>query len=378
MSSDSLSPIEAARNILAEKHRKEDEASELVEGLAIEEDENDEFITLEDNDYEEFDEDEEDQDNLEEESPEMKPKKPSMAGEKGAAVEKDATGKSAFDATGKGPVIGTEAGTEGKDKPNKKSTDMKPSAASPKVEKPHMKEHMDALFAGEELTEDFKEKATTIFEAAVNDSLSVYAEALEENYNERLMETASEIEETLTAELDDYLGYVVENWMKENELAVERGIRAEVAESFMEDLRGVFENHFIDIPEEKFDVVEGMAEELEDLTAKLNEEIERNMEMRNEMEGLHVEGVFTEMTEDLVDTDVEKLRSLAEGIDFDNAEQFADKLAVLKEGYFTKSNASDEVTFITEESDSEEPTSIQETTGPMSYYAQAISRQTRK
>ena len=166
--------------------------------------------------------------------------------------------------------------------------------------------------------------------------------------------------------------------MKDNELAVERGIRAEVAESFMEDLRGVFENHFIDIPEEKFDVVEGMAEELEDLTAKLNEEIERNMEMRNEMEGLYCEGVFTEMTEDLVDTDVEKLRSLAEGIDFDNAEQFAEKLAVLKEGYFTKSNASDEVTFITEESDSEEPTSIQETTGPMSHYAQAISRQTRK
>jgi len=100
--------------------------------------------------------------------------------------------------------------------------------------------------------------------------------------------------------------------------------------------------------------------------------------MRNEMEGLHCEGVFAEMTEDLVDTDVEKLRSLAEGIDFDNAEQFAEKLAVLKEGYFTKSKASDEVTFITEESDSEEPTSIQETTGPMSYYAQAISRQTRK
>jgi hypothetical protein len=192
------------------------------------------------------------------------------------------------------------------------------------------------------------------------------------------METAAEIEENLTAELDDYLGYVVENWMKDNELAVERGIRAEVAESFMEDLRGVFENHFIDIPEDKFDVVEGMAEELEDLTAKLNEEIERNMEMRNDMEGLHCEGVFTEMTEDLVDTDVEKLRSLAEGIDFDNAEQFAEKLSVLKESYFTKSNASNEVTFITEESDSEEPTSIQETTGPMSFYAQAISRQQRK
>lgn len=377
MSSDSLSPIEAARNILAEKHRKEDEASELVEGLAID-DENDEVITLEDNDYEEFDEDEEDQDNLEEESPEMKPKKPSMAGEKGAAVEKDATGKSAFDATGKGPVIGTEAGTEGKDKMNKKSISAKSSAASPKIEKPHMKEHMDALFAGEELTEDFKEKASTIFEAAVNDSLSVYAEALEENYNEKLMETASVIEENLTAELDDYLGYVVENWMKENELAVERGIRAEVAESFMEGLRGVFADHYIDIPEDKFDVVEGMAEELEDLTSKLNEEIERNMEMRNEMETLHVEGVFADMTEDLVDTDVEKLRSLAEGIDFDSAEQFADKLAVLKEGYFTKSTGSDKVVFMTEESDSGEPQSIQETTGPMSYYAQAISRQTRK
>ena len=377
MSSDSLSPIEAARNILAEKYRIEEKASELVEGLAID-DENDEVINLEDNDYEEFDEDEEDQDNLEEESPEMKPKKPSMAGEKGAAVEKDATGKSAFDATGKGPVIGTEAGTEGFDKKNKKSISSKSSDASPKIEKPHMKEHMDALFAGEELTEDFKEKASTIFEAAVNDSLSVYAEALEENYNERLMETASIIEENLTAELDDYLGYVVENWMKENELAVERGIRAEVAESFMEGLRRVFADHYIDIPEDKFDVVEGMAEELEDLTSKLNEQIERNMEMRNEMETLYVEGVFADMTEDLVDTDVEKLSSLAEGIDFDSAKQFADKLAVLKESYFTKSSGSDKVVFMTEESDSDEPQSIQEITGPMNYYAQAISRQTRK
>jgi len=363
MSSDSLSPIDAARSILAAKHRKENEASELVEGLAIE-DENDE--------------DQEDQDTIEEESTEMKPKKPSMTGEKGVAVEKDATGKSSFDASGKGPLLGTEAGTGGFDKKNKKSISSKSSAASPKIETPKMKEHMDALFAGEELTEDFKEKASTIFEAAVNDSLSFYAEALEENYNEKLMETASVIEENLTAELDDYLGYVIENWMKENELAVDRGIRAEVAESFMEGLRGVFADHYIDIPEDKFDVVEGMAEELEDLTSKLNEEIERNMEMRNEMETLHVEGVFANMTEDLVDTDVEKLRSLAEGIDFDSAEQFADKLAILKEGYFTKSTGSDKVIFMTEESDSGEPESIQETTGPMNYYAQAISRQTRK
>lgn len=360
MSSEDLTPIEAARAILEAKRQHDEEASDLVENL------------------EEVEEGFED---IEEEQAEMKPKKPNMSGDKGAAVEKDATGKSSQDTQGKGPVIGTDKGTEGKDKKNKASVAMKPSDASPKMDKPKMTataEHMDALFSGEELTEEFKEKATTIFEAAVNDALGRYAVALEEEYNTRLMETAGEIEESLTESLNEYLDYVIENWMVENEIAIERGIRAEVAESFMNGLRDLFTNHFIDIPEEKFDVVEGLVNDIEELQNELNEEIQRNMEIREMNESLACELIFQEMTEGMVDTDVEKLRSLSEGVEFDSAEQFAEKLEVLRESYFKKVNGG-EVTFVTEDTEEDETNTLtEEISGPMSYYAQAISRTTKK
>lgn len=361
MSSEDLTPIEAARAILEAKRQHDNEASDLVEHL------------------EEVEEGFED---IEEEQAEMKPKKPNMSGDKGVAVEKDATGKSSQDTQGKGPIIGTDKGTEGKDKKNKSSISMKPSDASSKIEKPKMTaaaEHMEALFGGEELSEEFKEKATTVFEAAVNETLGRYAEALEEEYNTRLVETAEQIEENLTESLNDYLDYVVENWMAENELAIERGIRAEVAESFMGGLRNLFANHFIDIPEEKFDVVEGLVNDIEELQNELNEEIERNMEIREMNESLACELIFQEMTEGMVDTDVEKLRSLSEGIEFDSAEQFSEKLDVLRESYFRKVNGG-EVSFVTEETEESEETNTltEELSGPMSYYAQAISRTTKK
>jgi len=362
MSSEDLTPIEAARAILEAKRLHNEEASDLVEHL------------------EEVEEDFED---IEEEQQEMKkPSKVKMSGDKDAAVEKDVSGKSSHDTQGKGPVIGTDKGTEGKDKKNKSSVSMKSSDASGKIEKPKMTataEHMEALFNGEDLSEEFKDKATTIFEAAVNDALGRYAEALEESYEVQLMETAATIEENLTESLNDYLDYVVENWMQENEVAIERGIRAEVAESFMGGLRDLFTNHYIDIPEEKFDVVEGLVNDIEELQNELNEEIERNMSYRDANESLACELTFRDMTEGMVDTDVEKLRSLSEGIEFDNADQFADKLEVLRENYFKKVNGGSDVSFITEETEEDGNNTIkEELNGPMSYYAQAISRTVKK
>ena len=361
MSSEDLTPIEAARAILEARRLHNEEASDLVEHL---------------------EEVEEDFEGIEEEQKEMKPKKPNMSGDKGAAVEKDASGKSSQDAQGKGPIIGTDKGTEGKDKKNKASISMKSSDASGKIEKPKMTataEHMEALFNGEDLSEEFKDKATTIFEAAVNDALGRYSEALEEAYEAQLMETAATIEENLTDSLNDYLDYVVENWIQENEVAIERGIRAEVAESFMSGLRDLFANHYIDIPEEKFDVVEGLVNDIEELQNELNEEIERNMAIREANESLACELTFRDMTEGMVDTDIEKLRSLSEGIEFDNAEQFADKLEVLRENYFKKVNGGSEVSFITEETEEDGDNTItEEISGPMSYYAQAISRTVKK
>lgn len=358
MSSEDLSPIEAAREILELKRQHDEEASDLLENLEVDEDFED----------------------IEEEQKEMTPKKVKATGEKDAAVEKDATGKSSQDTEGKGPMIGTDKGTEGKDKKNKSSVSMKPSAASATIEKPKMtatEEHMDALFSGEELSEEFKEKATTIFEAAVNEALGRYAGALEEEYNTRLAETASQIEENITESLNEYLEYVIENWMAENEIAIERGIRAEVSESFMDGLRDLFSNHFIEIPEEKFDVVEGLVTDIEELQGDLNEEIHKNMEMRNMNESLVCELIFQEMTEGMVDTDVEKLRSLSEGIEFDSSEQFGEKLEVLKESYFKKTSNGD-LSFITEESEDGEETVKENITGPMSFYAEAISRTTKK
>lgn len=360
MSSEDLSPIEAVREILAAKQLHDEEASDLVENLEVEED----FETIE------------------EEQKEMTPKKVKATGDKDAAVEKDATGKSSQDAEGKGPSIGTDEGTEGKDKKNKASVAAKPSAASAKVEKPKMTataEHMDALFNGEELSEEFKEKATTIFEAAVNDALGRYAEALEESYEEKLVETAGSIESGITEQLNDYLEYVVENWMQENEVAIERGIRTEVCESFMGGLRDLFINHHIDVPEEKFDVVEGLVNDIEEIQNELNEEIERNMQLFEMNEALACELTFRETTEGMVDTDVEKLRSLSEGLEYDNVEQFAEKLDVLKENYFKKVNGGEEVSFVTEETEEGDHNTItEELSGPMSYYAQAISRTIKK
>ena len=257
------------------------------------------------------------------------------------------------DTQGKKPKIDTDKGTEGKAAKNQGSIKMKPSDASAKVEKPAMKEHLDALFSGEELSEDFQEKAKTIFEAAINERTDAVEEELHEAYEVALAEAVETLQQEITERLDDYLGYVVENWMKDNELAVESGIRTEVAESFIHGLRDLFESSFIDVPEEKYDLVDGLATEVEELRGALDEALNENIELSKDKTFADCALAFESMTEGLLETEVDRLRTLAEGIEFDSVEQFTDKLATIIESY-TESNVISEEADITTPEQGEE------------------------
>jgi hypothetical protein len=202
------------------------------------------------------------------------------------------------------------------------------------LKKEKMKEDLDALLGGENLSEEFVTKASTIFEAAViarAEEVIVEAEiALQEQF-----ETAvEEIKEDLAAKVDDYLNYMVEEWMKENALAIEKGLRAEIVEDFITGLKGLFEEHYIDIPEEKVQVVEELTSKVEELEDALNEQIARGIELTKSLnEQKKIEAIYT-ACEGLTQTQVEKLKSLAEGVEFTTEEEFVAKVDVLKESYF--------------------------------------------
>lgn len=275
------------------------------------------------------------------------------------------------DTQGKKPKIDTDKGTEGKASKNQGSIKMKPSDASAKVEKlTATKEHLTALFSGEDLTEDFKDKATTIFEAAINERIAEVEEELHEQYEIALGEAVETLQQEITERLDDYLGYVVENWMTENELAVESGIRTEVAESFIHGLRELFESSFIDVPEEKYDLVDGLANEVEELRYALDEALNENIELSKDKIFADCALVFETMTEGLLETEVDRLRTLAEGIEFDGVDQFADKLATLIESY-TETGVISEEEDITTPEQGEQPSAG---TPLMEAYARALDK----
>lgn len=368
-SPDSLSPVEAARKIL--EARNNEQSSELVEGV-------DENLEATETEIEESTE-EVDIENFEEEDEEVDEAYGMVKSSKDKTLDTKSVEDTKLydDGSGRGAKIGTDKGTEGKDKKNKSSVANKSSDASPAIEKPKAKkEHVEALFNGEDLSEEFKTKATTIFEAAINESLETYGEALEEDYNNRMAEEVETIKTELAENMNDYLGYVVEEWVKENEVAIERGLRAEVAENFMTGLKNLFTEHYIDIPEEKYDVLEGLVIQVEELQEKLDKEIESNIELRTENNEAACDKLFMESTSGMVDTDVEKLRSLAEGLEFDSVDQFEEKLNVLKENYF-KGDSPSEMSFISEES-TDEDRSDENLTGAMKSYADVISRTIKK
>jgi hypothetical protein len=195
-------------------------------------------------------------------------------------------------------------------------------------------EDVEAMLQGENLSEEFKQRAATIFEAAVLSRVEPIVEEIENQLFEEFEIAVETIKEDMANKLDDYLNYMVEEWMKDNELAIESGLRAELAESFINSLRDVFVEHYIDIPEDKVDIVEELSAKLEEAEAALNEEISRGIELSKEInEQKKMEAIYT-ACEGLTQTQVEKLKSLAENVEFDTEEEFVNKLDVLKESYF--------------------------------------------
>ena len=267
---------------------------------------------------------------------------------------------------------GKKATPTAKGKKKAKEPKMSPSKASSKLDK-LKKEHMEILFSGEELSEEFQEKATTIFEAAISTRINEIEEELREDHDKVVTENVESIRKELTERLDDYLGYVVEEWMETNELAIERGIRGDIAENFIHGLKGLFESCYVDVPNEKYDLIDGMATKIEQLEGQVNEEMENNISLRKSILEHRCEEVFNKTTEGLVDTEVEKLRSLAEGVEFESEEQYKDKLNILKESYFDKSNP--EASNYDETGMIDENAMSQNVDGVMGRYVKSLSQQ---
>ena len=201
---------------------------------------------------------------------------------------------------------------------------------------------VEALTADEGLSEEFKSKAATIFEAALKSKVSEMKKKMNASYEQKLKEESESAKAELVEKVDSYLSYVVEEWMKENALAVERGIKGEIAEDFISGLKKLFEDHYIDVPDEKYDVLEDQASKIEDLEKKLNEQIEKNVELNKENGELVKQDIIDEASADLTDTQKEKFNKLAEEVEFSNSKEFKTKVETIKESYFGKKEVKQE------------------------------------
>ena len=219
------------------------------------------------------------------------------------------------------------------------SVNMKPSAASPKMEsvENEYSDDISALFSDAQISEEFKTKATTIFEARVLDKVNTIKEQLEEEYATALEEAVTNLKEELTTKVDDYLSYVVEQWIEENSIAVESGLRAEITEDFILGLKNLFAEHYIDVPTDKVDLVDELATKVEELESKLDEEIQSGIEMRKQLIESRKENLIHAVCEGLTDTQVEKIKSLAESINYSTEEEYIEKLETIRENYFPSS-----------------------------------------
>lgn len=238
--------------------------------------------------------------------------------------------------------------------------------------KQEMKEHVDALLAGENLSEEFRSKAETIFESAVSTRVNEELEMLEEAYVNALTEEVEKITEQLTEQVDDYLNYVIEQWVAENEVAIEAGLRTEITEDFISGLRSLFAEHYIDVPEEKVQVVEQFGSKIEELEAKLNEEIARNVELTKTLNESKKFEVYVNACDGLTITQAEKLRALAENVEFTSEDEFSRKLQTLKESYFPSTGVNTDNVLDTVENDGGMLT--EQTSGRMGAYVKAIGK----
>ena len=202
------------------------------------------------------------------------------------------------------------------------------------IEEINIEDDVNALLGGEELSEEFREKAKLVFETALNSKVSEVKEALEAKYQETLEEKIAEEKTALSERVDSYLEYVADEWFTENTLAVEQGLKTELTESFLSGMKGLFEEHYVSIPEDKYDVLESMVEKLDDMETKLNEQIEKNVSLNSRLGESVANGILESVSDGLAATQKEKLASLAESVEFESEESYREKLETLKESYF--------------------------------------------
>jgi hypothetical protein len=236
-----------------------------------------------------------------------------------------------------------------------------------------------ALLEGEELSEEFQNKAKTIFEAAIKTKVAEIKEELHESYATALVEELDTIKAGLTERVDGYLEYVADEWMQENALQVEAGLKTEMTESFLEGMKSLFEEHYVTIPEEKYDVLNSMVDKLDEMESKLNEQIDRNVALNRRLAESNADGVFTAVAEGLADTQKEKLATLAENVEFESETDYREKLVTLKESYFPSKTSAPKSTSenLSEEVSTDEVIS-EETTPRMQAYLNVLSRAAKK
>ena len=228
---------------------------------------------------------------------------------------------------------------------------------------------VNALLKGEEFSEEFKFKATTIFEAAVKAKVVEELEKLEKVYEEKLQAKLAEVTESMETRVDSHLEYTAEQWIKENQLAVDNGLRNELTEEFITGLKDLFETHYVDIPEDKYDVLSDMSEKLNEMETKLNEQIESNVELNKAIGTYTKNGIIGEISEGLAQTQKEKLASLSEGIEFVSEESYREKINTIKENYFPSTKASSSEDLV-----EKQQVIAEDLAGPMASYAAALSK----
>ena len=277
---------------------------------------------------------------------------------------------------------GSEDDTEEDSKVNKKKKSSKEDDSEDEDEdedEDEMKEEYDieedvnALLAGEDLSEEFQEKARTIFEAAIRSKVFEIKEQIQETYENALIEEVENIKQGLTERVDAYLEYVADEWVSENALAIEQGLKTEMTESFLLGMRGLFEDHYVSIPEEKYDVIESMVDKLDEMEEKLNEQIEKNVALNNRLAESVADVIFGDVSEGLALSQKDKLASLAENVEFDSEANYREKLVTLRESYFP-SNTSTPREVTENLSEEVEYSDAPQISGAMERYLSVLSR----
>ena len=247
------------------------------------------------------------------------------------------------------------------------------------IEEINVEEDLQALIAGEELSEEFQDKARTIFETAIKTKVVEIKEELNESYAKALVEELDTIKTGLTERVDSYLEYVADEWVQENQLAVEAGLKTEMTESFLEGMKSLFEEHYVTIPEEKYDVLNSMVDKLDEMENKLNEQIERNVALNSRLAESTADVIFADVAEGLADTQKEKLATLAENVEFESESDYREKLGTLKESYFPSKTSAPKSTSenLSEEVSTEEVAS-EDVNPRMQAYLDTLSRAAHK